>query len=235
MPAFFISRFYLISSNVLSRRDSHTEKKSVVPRLPVLSLFLQYPHPMLHLLSASVVSFQFLTLNFHFQQIFQCIIYTLIDKSTATQIIFCCKVVHLRQSIQRKTNCNLFRFVRFRNKICHIEITSCQKSNFYYNLQIDLFYKFKINFIKNLHWGDFMKQTIYCDCFYCEHYEDSKCLSPELHLGFQRSCKEFVHSQKKLDAYFDSRDPDFDPNRPKEYGEYDPPAPKAKILRLRQK
>ena len=53
-----------------------------------------------------------------------------------------------------------------------------------------------------------MKQTIYCDCFYCEHYEEGKCLSPELHLGFHSSCKEFTPSEDKLTAHINTHDPD---------------------------
>ncbi len=51
-----------------------------------------------------------------------------------------------------------------------------------------------------------MQQTIYCDCFYCEHYEDGKCLSPVLHLGHHDCCHEFTPSDEKLDAHFDGRE-----------------------------
>ena len=80
-----------------------------------------------------------------------------------------------------------------------------------------------------------MKQTIYCDCFYCEYYENDKCISPELHLGLHSSCKEFTPSEEKLNAYVDAHDPNFDPNHPKEYGEYPPSDVKPQILRFRQK
>ena len=61
-----------------------------------------------------------------------------------------------------------------------------------------------------------MKQTIYCNCFYCVHYEDKICTAPELHIT-NRSCEtEFEMSQEKLNAYLDQRLPNTDP--PCEYG-----------------
>ena len=77
-----------------------------------------------------------------------------------------------------------------------------------------------------------MKQTIYCDCFYCEHYEAGKCASPVLHLGNHSSCKEFFPSTEKMDAYIDTHSPSSDSDKSKEYGEYSAP---HTIFRIRQK
>lgn len=73
-----------------------------------------------------------------------------------------------------------------------------------------------------------MNQTIYCDCFYCEHYEDGKCLAPILHLSNCSSCREFTPSEEKLNAYLNTHTP----NAPKEYGEYTTP---PSFIRIRQK
>ena len=78
--------------------------------------------------------------------------------------------------------------------------------------------------------GDLMKQTIYCDCFYCEHHENGKCLSPVLHLDNINSCKEFTFSEEKLDAYLEARAND--PNKPTEYGTYHP---RNRSTRIRRK
>lgn len=75
-----------------------------------------------------------------------------------------------------------------------------------------------------------MKQTIYCDCFYCEHYEGGKCLSPVLHLGRASSCREFTPSEEKLNAYLEAHANN--PNKPTEYGEYSMP---FIGMRIRQK
>ena len=66
-----------------------------------------------------------------------------------------------------------------------------------------------------------MKQTIYCSTFYCEHYEDGKCLSPVLHVSNVGGCKEFNPSDEKLDAHLKTQANN--PNKPTEYGEYDLP------------
>ena len=75
-----------------------------------------------------------------------------------------------------------------------------------------------------------MKQTIYCSTFYCEHYENGKCLSPVLHVSNVSSCKEFTLSEEKLNAYLEAHANA--PNKPTEYGEYDMP---NIALRIRQK
>ena len=85
-----------------------------------------------------------------------------------------------------------------------------------------------ISFVHSV--GDFMKQTIYCSTFYCEHYEDGKCLSPVLHLSSCSSCKEFNPSDEKLDAHLKAQANN--PNKPTEYGEYDLP---PTIMVIRQK
>ena len=72
-----------------------------------------------------------------------------------------------------------------------------------------------------------MKQTIYCDCFYCEHFEEGKCISPVLHLSNFSSCKEFNLSEEKLDAHLEARAND--PNKPTEYGTYRPRNPSIPI------
>ena len=66
-----------------------------------------------------------------------------------------------------------------------------------------------------------MNRTVYCSCFYCEHHEGGKCLSPVLHLGHHDCCQEFTPSEEKLEAYLKAHAND--PNRPTEYGEYDLP------------
>ncbi|MBR4113124.1 MAG: hypothetical protein IKK54_00500 [Anaerotignum sp.] len=75
-----------------------------------------------------------------------------------------------------------------------------------------------------------MKQTIYCSTFYCEHYENGKCLSPVLHVSNVGGCKEFNPSDEKLDAHLKTQANN--PNKPTEYGEYDLP---HITFRIRQK
>lgn len=43
-----------------------------------------------------------------------------------------------------------------------------------------------------------MQRFIYCDRFYCGHWEEGKCLSPVLHLGQGHSCAEFSPSEEKF-------------------------------------
>ena len=45
-----------------------------------------------------------------------------------------------------------------------------------------------------------MKQTVYCDCFYCEYYEEGICVCEVLHLKGSSACREFEHSEEKLEA-----------------------------------
>ena len=75
-----------------------------------------------------------------------------------------------------------------------------------------------------------MKQTIYCSTFYCEHYEDGKCLSPVLHMSSVNGCKEFNPSDEKLDAHLKVQANN--PNKPTEYSEY---YPSNISIRIRQK
>lgn len=45
-----------------------------------------------------------------------------------------------------------------------------------------------------------MKQTVYCNCDYCEYCEDGKCVSKVLHIRQLSGCAEFKLSQEKMDA-----------------------------------
>ncbi|WP_458407180.1 hypothetical protein [Anaerotignum sp.] len=74
-----------------------------------------------------------------------------------------------------------------------------------------------------------MKQIIYCPTFYCEHYEDGKCLSPVLHLSSFDSCREFNPSDEKLNAYLEAHANDPKPT------EYDTPNLSPMVIRIRQK
>lgn len=65
----------------------------------------------------------------------------------------------------------------------------------------------------------FMKQTVYCDRFYCTHFADGKCTSPCLHILAYAGCKEFQPSAEKLEAHLKPLRPDLYPE--KEPGSYD--------------
>lgn len=43
-----------------------------------------------------------------------------------------------------------------------------------------------------------MQRVVYCSRFYCEHWENEKCLSPVLHLGQGASCAEYAPSEEKF-------------------------------------
>lgn len=75
-----------------------------------------------------------------------------------------------------------------------------------------------------------MEKVVHCNVFYCEHFQDNLCHAPELHLGFRDSCREFIISDEKLEAYLDAQSAN--PNRPTEYGK---PTFGGKSYSLRQK
>lgn len=72
-----------------------------------------------------------------------------------------------------------------------------------------------------------MERTVYCDCYYCEHFEDGKCMSETLHVGNMSGCKEFVTSDEKMDAWIAAHE-----EKPMYYDEY---KLKPKVIICRQK
>ena len=50
-----------------------------------------------------------------------------------------------------------------------------------------------------------MEQKIYCDCFYCEYFENGRCISSELHLGFRDVCREFSISEEKMNNHLEEQ------------------------------
>ena len=60
-----------------------------------------------------------------------------------------------------------------------------------------------------------MKQTIYCDCLFCAHYEGGRCLSPILHHNDNGKCQEYILSMEKLDAHLEAQAAN--PNKPTNY------------------
>lgn len=49
-----------------------------------------------------------------------------------------------------------------------------------------------------------MHRVIYCDRFYCEHWEDEKCLSPVLHLTQGTFCAEYAPSEEKFNRQMEA-------------------------------
>lgn len=50
-----------------------------------------------------------------------------------------------------------------------------------------------------------MYRNIYCDYFCCEYYQEGKCTSPELHLGFHGPCVECKFSEEHLEKYLEEQ------------------------------
>ena len=60
-----------------------------------------------------------------------------------------------------------------------------------------------------------MHRVIYCDRFYCEHWEDEKCLSPVLHLAQGAACAEYAPSEEKFNRRMEALDEKQGPSLPK--------------------